>query len=121
MPVKAIHAPEYDGPDRRRSGGRRPEDFIANNLKILAGALGIVLLIFSMGAGWAAAKIAIDTKVGREEFAQKNAEQDKRSAQIEGRAERLEATVIDQIAPMLKRLDERVTAIYCTGKPPGCK
>jgi hypothetical protein len=118
---KKVHTPDYDGPDRRNNGGRRPSDLIANNLKLAGIAIGIVLTVFSMGGGWMAAKIALENKVSKEEFVAKNTEQDKRSERIEGRAERLEATVIDQITPMLRRLDERVTAIYCANKPPGCK
>lgn len=119
--AKVVHTAAYTGPGRRASAGRRPEDFIANNMRLVAGALGIVLTIFAAGSGWMAAKMAIDSKVGEKEFTAHVVAEAAARVLIERRADRLETTVIEEFGPTLKRLDERVSAMYCSHMPPGCK
>jgi hypothetical protein len=119
---KVIPAAGYNGPDRRtQRTPSRASDIIAANLKLVSAIVGVILMIAAATTAWTTSQWKLSNKVDREEFVQKNADQDAQRALIERRAERLESTIIEQIAPTLKRLDERVSAMYCAEKPPGCK
>ena len=118
---KEIHARDYEGPDRRANGGRRPADIIASNWKIVTIIVSIAASVFTAGIAYQTARMALDDKVNRTEFIEKNSEQDKRSALIEKRAERLESVIIDDVSPTLKRLDERVSAMYCGSVQPSLR
>lgn len=119
---KEVHTTDYNGPDRRgQNPARRTGDVVANNVKLTAVALGIAMSIFAMGGGWVAARMAIESKVSQQEFDAKNADQDRQRAIIENRQDRLEDLILKRVIPQLDKMDSRLSAIYCGGKPPGCQ
>jgi hypothetical protein len=119
---KTVHVPGYDGPDRRGViPARRSEDVIAANLKLVATIVSFIIIILTVGIAWGTAKATLDSKVNREEFVEKNADQDKQRSILESRQDRFEGIMLQDVIPTLKRLDDRVSAIYCADKPPGCK
>jgi hypothetical protein len=118
---KRVHTSDYEGPDRREIMARRSEDIIAANLKLVATIISMVAVILTIGVAWGTAKAALDGKVDRNEFIEKNADQDRQRAIIESRQDRFEGIILTDVIPTLKRLDDRVSAIYCADKPPGCK
>jgi hypothetical protein len=119
---KEIHSANYDGPERRVTiPARRSTDVVATNLKLFAVVLGIALTIFSAGGGYMAAKLTIDGKVGQQEWAEKNASQDHDREVMTNRQDRLEELIIKRVIPQLDKMENRLAAIYCAGKPPGCQ
>lgn len=68
-----------------------------------------------------AAKKAIDSKVSQSDFDRKNTQQDHDREILANRQDRLEELIIKQVIPKLEKMDGRLTAIYCFGKPPGCQ
>jgi hypothetical protein len=118
---KEVHAPGYDGPDRRVGGGKRSSDKIAENIRLVAVVLGIAVSIFSAGGGYMAAKMAIEGKVGKEDFANKNAEQDSKIRDALNRIGNAESLIRDQVIPDMRDVKVRLRDIYCDGKPPGCQ
>lgn len=122
LPEKMVQVPGYEGKDRRTERPpQRAGDIIANNLKLFAAALGIMMSVFAMGGGWMAAKLALEGKVSMTEFARRNASQDQARILLENRQERFERLLMDDIAPDLKEMKLRLRDIYCDGKPPGCQ
>lgn len=119
--VKTVHTGDYEGPDRRTSSARRSEDVIAANLKLVATVVSMIAVILTIGVAWGTAKAALDGKVDRTEFYQKNADQDRQRQLVESRQDRFEGIILTDVIPTLKRLDDRVSAMYCADKPPGCK
>lgn len=118
---KRVHTAEYEGPDRRSASARRAEDVIAQNLKLVATVVSFIVLILTVGIAWGTAKSVLDAKVDRTEFITKNADQDKQRSILESRQDRFEGIMLQDVIPTLKRLDDRVSAMYCADKPPGCK
>lgn len=116
-----IHAPSYDGPDRRHSHGRRPEDVFASNVKLFATVVGVIAVLITIGIAWGTADRTLAGKVDRTEFIEKNADQDKQRRILENRQDRFEGLILTDVIPTLKRVDDRISAIYCADKPAGCK
>lgn len=118
---KEVHSRDYVGPDRRNGGGKRSSDRIAENIKLIAIALGLAMTVFAMGGGWVAAKLAIEGKVDKSDFAQKNAEQDAKIREALNRVQSAETLIRDNVIPELADIKRRARDIYCDGKPPGCQ
>jgi hypothetical protein len=119
---KTVHTVDYDGPDRRGAiPARRADDIVAQNLKLVAAIVSLVVLLVTVGIAWGTAQRTLSGKIDRDEFVAKNAEQDRQRGIIEGRQDRFEGIILTDVIPTLKRLDDRVSAIYCADKPPGCK
>lgn len=118
---KEVHTRDYEGPDRRNGGGQRSTDKIAENLKLIAIALGVAVTIFSFGGGWVATKMTLANKVDKSDFATKNAEQDAKIREALNRVQNAEMMIRDNVIPELADIKRRARDIYCDGKPPGCQ
>jgi hypothetical protein len=123
---RRIQTDEYEGPDRRHfaPNGRRFPDAITRSLPLLGFLVVVVTGAVSAGISYGTTQAQLQSldraKVNRDEWIQKNADQDRQREELREIVLGLR-TSLEQVAPEVKELNDRLKQFYCEGKPSTCR